>query len=302
MKPSQFILPLSSAALGLALGVFSPSLFRESADSATSSESTTAHKKADWATRHRTNNTSDLKATNEKKTEAQRVPVSLKTVGPILKEKFKFDSKFDELTYPMEVSLPILGATEMEKAQVMELIRKTEAEILTAEKTHLKLGEVTKDSIQLDRRGMREPVEQITKRMQDEIRTILPNDLANALISGVDWTQFYNIDDTPIVTLEVVRRKIDPNLLEAVLNDPRMNELEDSKRKALSELIRTSREAPTYQLYSQVRLGNEASGMGLDLSIFKDDGTPLPAELSFGDRWKPHIKGLSILPIDGYDY
>lgn len=299
MKPSQFVFPISSATLGLALGLFLPSLLRESTDSTTSSQSTNLRKNAHQATPEPTHKTNHLKASNDKKTEAQRLAVSLKNVGSHLKENFKFNSKFNKLTYAMERSLPLLGATEVEKAQMMELIRKTEAEILTVEKTHLKLGEVTKSSIQIDRRAMREPVEQITKRMQDEIRTILPGDLAEALISGIDWTQFYNIDDSPFVTLEVIRREIDPNYLEVILKDPKLkNPMMKGHFEQLNELLRISREKPTYQLYSTVRLGDEASGVGLDLSMFKDDATPLSAELIFDDRWKPFIKGLSILPVD----
>ncbi|MBC8127342.1 MAG: hypothetical protein H8M99_09410, partial [Gloeobacteraceae cyanobacterium ES-bin-144] len=37
------------------------------------------------------------------------------------------------------------------------------------------------------------------------------------------------------------------------------------------------------------------TGRGID-DEFKDDGTPLPADRIFEDRWKPFLKGVTILP------
>ena len=195
----------------------------------------------------------------DKKPKEPRVSIPLKTLVQVLKKgELSYWSQFDRLQDCMDKSLTLLGATENEKEEIMNLIEKSKSEILAAEQSHLKLGEATDNVIHMDTSGMRRPVDEVTGRFKDGIRAALPNDLAESLIESIEWNHYYPIDS--YTRLEIDRGR-------------------------------------TGKLTAWERNISGGSGNPID-SNFKDDGTPLPAELIFKDRWKPFLKGVTILPKD----
>ena len=270
MKPSQIILPAVTGIMGLGLGLaLAPSLRKPGtgivatspAGSLKSSYSTNAGDAANDEGGKSAPRTRARDRSEDKKPKEQRVSIPLKTLVRILKDgDFKHASNFNSLQYSMEKALTLLGATESEREDIKDLVNKSKSEILAAEKNHLKLGEVTTDLIRMDMSGMRDPAEEISARTKDGMRAALPADLAEGLISAINWEKYYPVDDKSFTRLEITR-----NL---------------------------SGKLTVWERSSDGGMGHQVN------AEFKDDGTPLPAELLFGDRWKPFLKGVTILPKD----
>ena len=270
MKPSQFTIPVVTGALGLALGLALPSSFRKPEGAAISESSARKLKSgnhadagsapaevgAKTAVRTRARDRGE-----DKKPKEPRVSIPLKTLVQILKNNdFSYTSEFDSLDHAMGKALVLLGATETEQDNIKKVIQTSKSEILAAEKTHVKLGEVSSDLIQMDMSGMRGPAEEIAGRTKDGIRAALPADLAEGLISAINWKKYYPVDDKSFTRLEITRGR-------------------------------------SGKLTAWERSSNGGMGHSLDAE-FQDDGTPLPAERIFNDRWKPFLKGVTILPKD----
>jgi hypothetical protein len=196
----------------------------------------------------------------DSKPKEPRVSIPLAAVVRILKEQELKYADFKGLDRPMEKALTLLGATETEREAVNALVTSAETEMFAEEKKHLRLGEVSGDQIQLDMRGMKGPAEAIAARMKEGIRAALPADMAEALISAINWQEYYPVDDKSFARLEVTRGR-------------------------------------GGRLTAWERTEHHGTGRGLDAE-FGDDGTPLPADRIFEDRWKPFLKGVTILPKD----
>ncbi|MEI6175912.1 MAG: hypothetical protein WCS43_03390 [Verrucomicrobiota bacterium] len=270
MKPSQYTLAAVTGILGLALGLaLAPSLSNpgneivsESStrnlknNSSTDTGNTASTEGGKITTRTRTRDRGE-----DRKPKEQRVSIPLKTLVRVLKDgEFNSSSNFNRLYFSMEKALTLLGTTEGEREEITNLVKKSESEILAAEKNHLKLGEVTADLIRMDMSGMRGPAEEIARQTQDGMRTALPADLAEAIISAIKWEDFYPVDDKAFTRLEITRGR-------------------------------------TGKLMVWEKSANGGMGHQADAE-FKDDGTPLPADRIFPDRWKPFLKGVTILPKD----
>jgi hypothetical protein len=269
MKPARILLPAATGILGLLLGLALAPAIRKpgeeiAAISAASLPQTAKSSELipdDPKTNHRTR---ARERAEDKKPKEPRVSIPFKTMVGILKERdFKYASRFDSLGRPMESALRLLGATDREREEVMGLVKQSEAEILAAEKSNCKLGEVTAERIHIDMSGMRGPAAEITRRTQDGIRAALPPDLAEGLVSSIDWENYYPAISTSF--LEITRST-----------------------------------SGTLTAWQRINGGGSGRGLGRD---FKDDGTPLPADLVFGnqrfdDRWAPFLKGVTILPKD----
>ena len=198
----------------------------------------------------------------DKKPKEPRVSIPLKTVVQILKDKdFSYTSEFDSLNYSMEKALVLLGATETEQENIKELIQTSKSEILAAEKNHVKLGEVTSDLIQMDMSGHARACGR--NRRPDQGRH--PGRPAGGSggrthLPPSTGRIYYPVDDKSFTRLEITRGR-------------------------------------SGKLTAWERSANGGTGRGVEPE-FKDDGTPLPAERIFEDRWKPFLKGVTILPKD----
>lgn len=198
--------------------------------------------------------------TEEAKPKEPRVSLPLSTVVKILKDGNLKYAEFDSLPYRLGEALTLLGATEAEKEQVKSLADTSKAGILAMEKSHLRLAETSEHMIRFDMSGMREPVEEITGRLKDDIRMSLPADMAEGLVSAINWEKFYVTEDESATRLEITRN-----------------------RKG--------------RLTAWEKSAGGGTGRTVD-SQYADDGTPLPADKIFEDRWKPLLKGVTILPKD----
>lgn len=270
MKPTQILLPAATGILGLLLGLALAPTLRKPGNEMVSTSSAGLPKTAKSTDVSTTISQEDGKTkvrprarerVEDKKPKEPRVSIPLKSVVQILKDKeFDYFSDFDRLDYNMEKALVLLGATESEQEEIKALLKKSESEILAAEKTHVKLGEVTSDLIWMDMSGMRGSAEDIAERTKDGIRATLPADLAEGLISAINWGKYYPVDEKSFTRLEITRDR-------------------------------------SGRLMAWEREGGGGTGRHVDPE-FKDDGTPLPAERIFEDRWKPFLKGVTILPKD----
>ena len=268
MKPSRFILPAAMGILGLMLGVGLAPVLRKtgngwvSGPSAVGSQPVNSAEAAVAISRDggKTNDrTRARERTEDKKPTEPRVSIPLRTLVQVLKKgDFSYSSQFDSLNDCMEKALILLGATENEQQEIKNLIEHSMSEILAAEKSQLALGEVSADVIYFDTSAMRRPVEEIIEQTKHGIRAALPGDLATSLIESIAWDRYYPIDGH--TRLEI-------------------------NRGSKGELMAWARNS------------SRGSGTVVDRQ-FKDDGTPLPAELIFGERWRPFLKGVTILPRD----
>lgn len=259
---------LLTGAIGLALGLALAPGFRTE-DAKTSESPGRKFNNGNAAEAASTDTEVDAKTTvrsrprdreEAQKNREPRVSIPLKSIVGILKKEFNYSSDFDSLENSMEKALVLLGATPVEKEEVLKLVKTSESEIFAAEKNHMKLGEVTTDLIKIDMSGMRGPAEEIAGRTKDGIRATLPADLAEGLISAIKWEEYYPTDEKSFTQLKITRGRSD-------------------------------------RLTAWEMQGGGGMGSGLDHE-FKDDGTPLPAEKIFKDRWKPFLKGVTILPKD----
>ena len=263
MKPSQFTIPVVTGALGLALGLALSSSLRKPEGAATSESSAGKtksgnHADAGSAPAEEGKVAIQTRARDrgpDKKPKEPRVSIPLKTVTDLMKGLTASD--FYHLEDSVERALALLGATETEQENIKKVIQTSKSELLAAEKTHVKLGKVSSDSIQMDMSGMRGAGEEIAGRTRDGIRAALPADLAEALNSTINWEEYYPVDNS---RLEITR-------------------------------------GPGKRLIAMEHSRNSSTGRSLEAG-FQDDGTPLPAEQIFEDRWKPFLKGVTILPKD----
>jgi len=270
MKPANLLLPAATGILGLFLGLtLAPTVRKPGGEfvattapsfpkSSKAADSNIASGPDDGKTNLRTR---AHERVENKKPKEPRVSIPLRTlVDGVRKNAFSSCSGFDRLEYAMERALSLMGATDREKEELKTLVKNSESEMLAAEKTHIKLGAVTSDKIQMDMSAMRGPAGEIAGRTKDGIRAALPPDLAEALISAINWDDYYPTDEKSFTFLEITRK-------------------------------------PSGKLIAWERQDSGGTGYGVN-EEFKDDGTFLPADRIFPDRWKPFLKGVTILPKD----
>ena len=198
------------------------------------------------------------KREERKKPSEPRISLPLASVANVIREQ-RFSSSFNRLDYEMAKALPLLGATEQETSDIKALLKQTESEIYAAEKTHLKAIQTDATQIRLDSSSMESATKAIAQKTRDAIRSILPTDLGEVLISSVDWNQFYPTDEKSYPTLNITR-------------------------------------STSGKMMGWVRDASIGQGYSIDPK-FADDGTPIPAEEAFVDeRWNSFLKGLTLLP------
>jgi hypothetical protein len=193
----------------------------------------------------------------DKKPREPRIPIPLQTVADIVTNQLR-TSDIWHLSGNMRNALKTIDATEREQTEVMTLIDRMESDMETAERKHLKLHEANDTKIVLDNRAMRNSYREISLRTQDGIRSALPPDLAEILNNSIRWDALYPISNDHLPTL-FIQRTI----------SGRMAAWVTSAAAARRDYLDPE---------------------------FNDDGTPIPADQVFDDRWKPHLKGLTLLP------
>jgi hypothetical protein len=273
MKSSHLVIPSVTGILGLALGIAMAPRVRtvEAAGEAPSAVAKSIrHQSAGLGGitseegRKTTAPSRSRDRGEEKKSKEPQISIPLKTMVGFLKEsQFKYGSGFDSLESSMIKALNLLGATDREREEIVDLVKRSQAEIHAAEKASLKLGEVTAERINIDVSGMQGPAEEIARRTQDGIRAALPSDMGEGLLSAIDWEAYYPAEPAGSSFVEITR----------------------SNSGRLKAHQQTNRFGRVQNLSSE----------------FKDDGTPLPADQAFkdligGDRWLPLLKGLTLLP------
>jgi hypothetical protein len=79
------------------------------------------------ASEETTGRTRVAKRDEKKKPSEPRISLPLTTIAEMIREKSKSDFEFRDLQEEMENSLTLLGASEREKNDVLELLKKTES-------------------------------------------------------------------------------------------------------------------------------------------------------------------------------
>ena len=182
-------------------------------------------------------------------------------IAGMIREKSQGDFDFQNLQDEMKNSLTLLGASEWEKNDVLELLKNIGSEIFAEEKKLIKPVQASDSEIHLDNRAMEAFSKTIAPKIQEGIRASLPADLADILISSTQWDKLYPTGEKSFSVLTIIRKS-------------------------------------NGGIFASFRQPNSSMSVVVD-SKFKDDGTPIPADELFpGDHWKPLLKGLTLLPKD----
>jgi hypothetical protein len=202
------------------------------------------------------------KRDENKKPSEPRISLPTTTIANIIRgEKIRHSHDFEDFQHEMEQSLTLLGTSEREKNDVLNLLKKTESEIHAEEQKRLKAVQTEDTEIRLDNRAMEAFAKTIAPKIQEGIRASLPADLADVLISSSHWDQLYPTGENSFPTFTIAR---------------------DSKGNMMAKVQQGSRGAGR-------SLGSESLG----------DSTPIPADQVFHEEhWKPFLKGLTLLPKD----
>ena len=196
-----------------------------------------------------------------KKSSEPRISIPLTTIAETIRDKLESYYSFQNLQSKMAESLTLLGTSERGKYEILELLKKTESEIYTEEKKLLKVVQTDGSEIHLDNQAMEPFSKRIALQIQDGIRTSLPADFADVLISSTQWDKLYPTGEKSFPVFTITR----------ALNG---------------------------KMTAWVRQSTGGRGTGLD-SKYLDDGTPIAADEVFQDeRWRPFLKGLTLLPKD----
>lgn len=264
MKTRQIWILAGTAVISFALGIAFASSFkkpakepvsaiREGKSSGGSFSSSSSEREEETATRTRVGRREEKKKTSE-----ARISVPVSSVAKIIKG-LQFDSNIMAPFNGVDRAFPFLGVTETEDAELKASLKRSKDELLAAEKRFIKVHQTDQNQIQMDNRSMRDVAEAVSQRLQTDIRSNLPSDTAEILISSINWEQFYATDAKNFPTLTIIRQT--------------------SSRITAMEMI-------------------GGGGHGTQVLNFADDGTPIPADQVFDDRWKPFLKGLTLLPQD----
>lgn len=259
MKPSQILLPAATGILGLLLGLaLAPVILKPGNEILPDTAS--GPSQYPNSVDPKTNlRTRAKERVEDRQPKKPGITIPLENLASILRGD-DFVSSFDRLNSSAETALVQLGVTRKEREKISKLFEQSKVEILELERTHLKLGKVTAKEIQIDQSGMRGPAQEIIGRIKVGIQSGLPADLAECFLAVINWDKYYPTDNG--IRFEITRNQ--------------------------------SGELTAFETF-----GSEANVIEINSDgQFKNNGTPLPADRIFSDRWKPHLKGMAILPKD----
>lgn len=266
MKSRQTWITVGTAVVSFALGIMAaPSLSRPEEDVAPQIRQTKATSPPPSPEQTEYPGTAGTRSgsaeRDERKQSGPRMSIPLATISEVIRQQ-QVSTSFNWLDFGVEKSLTLLGASEEEKKDVLDHLRRLATEILEEEKKHLEIIQNDPTEIRVDNRSMEPFARAIIRQAQDGIRARLPGDMAEVLVTSIDWDKYYPTDDKSIPSLTVAR----------------------DRHGKLQAWIKT-----------------ESGGSAFDMdSKYLDDGTPIPADEIFPEgRWKPFLKGLTLLPRNG---
>lgn len=218
------------------------------------SSSTTASKDEDYPGKTRAG------LRDEKKKPAEpRVSFPLSTVSTLIKRRLE-GSDLDGIISEIDEVLVLLGATPRETEAINELLKQAESELKAEEPEHIKVSKPSDFEILIDKGDMTSSAAAVAQKTKNGIRSILPPDLSEALVSSIWWDNLYPIEKSGI-HLSIVR-------------------------KVTGELQMTGKSDRCVVIAK------------LDRKF--EDGMPIPADqLPSMEEWKPYLKDLTLLPQDG---
>jgi hypothetical protein len=272
MKSRQLWITLAVGLLGFLLGIVVASVGKKVTEPSRSARQGISHRHASSGTllNDVEENTASYqirkreRKTDSKESNEPRVSIPISVVTEDIRKRLHLEgnSSIENLvSHEMERILFSLGVAPEQKEAVHALIRQTQSEINAEEQKQLKAVQTSPSEIRLDKSAMAPFSKAITQRTQTGIRENLPPDLAEALIGAINWQDFYPTDEKTNMTFSVIRDFYG----KLAIRVQKYNW--DDKRS--------------------------------DIPQFPDDGTPVPAdEIMIYDRWKPFLKGLTLLPQD----
>ena len=187
-------------------------------------------------------------------------PVPRKAARELLEKELKHTNP-ERIAGEVASALDVIAATEEEKKAVLAAVEKMRQDIFAEEKRTAVVKEETASSLVMDMSGMAQPLKEIIARLESDIYAALPGDKAWLLNSSFNWENFY-----PANALKDMAFSIE--------------------RNEKGQFMATRR-------YPMMR-----EGMGVHPSAFPDNGTPLPADKVFIERWAVLLEGRTLLPID----
>ncbi len=269
MKSRQLWIVAATALVSFLLGVaVAPAWKNSVSEAAPQQQSGKSHDRRNFSSRpldgseEPINRILTVRREDKKKTGDRSISIPLSTIAETIKKHMILaHSNFRNLADGMDDPLSRLGVSPEEKQAIAALIKQTESEIYAEEKKQGKMVQINNSTMRLDISSMAPFMEVASQRIQDGIRSRLPANLADTLISSCNWKMFYPTDEGNYPTFEIVREK-------------------------------------SGKMQGRVTYTSGSTEYGIDPK-FADDGTPIPAEEAFNDdRWKPFLKGLTLLPQD----
>lgn len=195
-----------------------------------------------------------------------RVSIPIGSVVESLRKNQFQIPHFESLMWQMPQALMLLGVDEEQQQAVAALMKDIRAQIIAAEKQHVKVSTAADGKVVFDQSAMVEPSKEIIVKFQDGLRSNLPADVAGALIEAIEWDRFYEggTDDLSS-SIQITRT---PRGLMALLS---------------TQGFGTRQTLPPDK--------------------YPDDGTPIPLQQIYagttgGDRWVALLGDMKLLPTD----
>lgn len=222
-------------------------------------------------TRHFNGKSSEITKTTTKtsqrtihaKPSEPRVSIPISSVVGILSSKQPGLNGFEHYEQSMSEALTLLGTTDDEKSRVMELMSRTKNDLFQAERKVIQPNVLNDHEVSIDLREMDNAASAIIERTRSGLKSILQQDIGDALDSTIDWNNFYrpNFATDPGAVRFRIRRDVDGGLI------------------------------------YEVSYSNGGSIMGKSEGL-NDDGNAIRADEVFPERWRPLLKGIELQPLE----
>ena len=267
MKPKQLVIPLVCTALGYSIGGIFPFLgggpsdaesgaaLAGSAINQSSNPRDSAHLDGSAA------RTKSAERSSASKHSEPRVSIPVSSVVAILNSRPAYQAGFENYEHSMGEALILLGASSQEKSQVMELMAQTKNDLLLTERSVLEAKVINDFEAGIDLSQMNQAAAAIIERTQIGLKSILPSDIGDAIVTSINWNNFYRSD---------------------LAGDP---------GKVSFKITRD----PDGKLNYRINFTNGSAIMGASEGLY-DDGLAIHADEVFPERWRPLLAGVELLP------
>ncbi len=172
-------------------------------------------------------------------------------------------------------TLGLLGASTEECGAVISALDQANKDLQAAERKQIKVVSASGTGVTLDLSGMTKPAAEIIARTRESVRSALPPNIGELTVEAIDWeTLYFNgaADPMPV-------------------NQAASTDGTDSSRANFT-IERSDGKITTHFT------NGSSTTKGEIPADFPDDGTPLPADELFGERWAPYLKGVMLSPVD----